>query len=182
MSDDEEWGGSAADPDADWGDADADAESGWGDDDVKDGADTSGWDDTQPSASSSLPIPDADELPSLSRQASYRILDNDSLAATQNKLIAQNAEVLFVTPAEAGLLLRHYGWKSKKLQSEWFETQRRRCRRVGCSVRVRTVTKWIWRMRTHSTAATGSVATVGAHISSVRSTTGSGPSSPSAWA
>ena len=141
MSDDEEWGDSAADPDADWGDADADAdaeadadvdaESGWGDDDIKDAADTSGWDDTQPSASSSLPPLDDAELPSLSRQASYRILDNDSLLATQNKLIAQNAEVLFVTPTEAGLLLRHYGWKSRKLQSEWFENQKKVRETVG---------------------------------------------------
>ena len=136
MSDDEEWGDSAADPDADWGDADADAEGdvdaegGWGDDDIKDSADTSGWDDAQPSASSSLP-PDDSELPSLSRQASYRILDNESLLATQNKLIAQNAEVLFVTAPEAGLLLRHYGWKSKKLQGEWFENQKKVRETVG---------------------------------------------------
>lgn len=132
MSDDgEEWGDSAADPEeGDWGDADGDAESGWGDEDIKDATDNSGWDDTQPSASSSLP-PDDTELPSLSRQASYRILDNDSLLSTQNKLIAQNAEVLFVTPAEAGLLLRHYGWKSKKLQGEWFENQRKVRETVG---------------------------------------------------
>ena len=88
-------------------------QSGWGDDDVKAGE----WDDA--AASSSSLTADDPEAPSLSRQSSYRILDHDSLLSHQNRLIAQNAEVLFVSPSEAALLLRHYGWKAKKLQAEW---------------------------------------------------------------
>ena len=64
-------------------------------------------------------LTDDPEPPSLTRQSSYRILDYDSLLSTQNRLIAQNAEILFVSPSEAALLLRHYGWKAKKLQADW---------------------------------------------------------------
>ena len=94
--------------------------SGWGDDDVKAG-DTGGWDDT----SSSQMLTDEPEAPALTRQSSYRILDHDSLLQTQNRLVAQNAEVLFVSPSEAALLLRHYGWKAKKLQADWFESAKK---------------------------------------------------------
>jgi ariadne-1 len=61
--------------------------------------------------------------PVLTRQSSYVVLDNDSLQEKQEQLIRQTAEVLFVTPEEAGCLLRHYGWKGKALQAEWFEDQ-----------------------------------------------------------
>jgi ariadne-1 len=101
-------------------------QGGWGDDDIKEGEE---WDDSGQSDRVMLTA-DAD-APSLSRQSSYRILDNESLLSTQNKLVAQNAEVLFVSPAEAALLLRHYGWKSKKLQAEWFENQKKVRETVG---------------------------------------------------
>ena len=101
-------------------------QGGWGDDDIKEGEE---WDDSGQS-DRVMQAADAD-APSLSRQSSYRILDNESLLSTQNKLVAQNAEVLFVSPSEAALLLRHYGWKSKKLQAEWFENQRKVRETVG---------------------------------------------------
>jgi hypothetical protein len=61
--------------------------------------------------------------PVLTRQQSYLVLDHESLTDRQESLIRQTAEVLFVTMAEAGCLLRHYGWKARKLQQEWFEDQ-----------------------------------------------------------
>jgi len=98
--------------DADWGDDGG--EDGWGDDgDAGDWGDESAVDTAMPAAVS----------PILTRQASYVVLDNASLSEQQESLIRQTAEVLFVTPNEAGCLLRHYGWKSRQLQQEWFEAQ-----------------------------------------------------------
>ena len=68
-----------------------------------------------PSTSVSSPI--------LTRQSSYLVLNHESLSEKQEALIKQTAEVLFVTNEDAGCLLRHYGWKSRKLQQEWFEDQ-----------------------------------------------------------
>ena len=47
--------------------------------------------------------------PVLTRQQSVVVLNNDALLLKQDALIKQTAEVLFVTPEEAGCLLRHYG-------------------------------------------------------------------------
>ena len=69
--------------------------------------------------------------PALTRQSSYLVLDNTSLSDQQSSLIRATAEVLFVTPSEAGCLLRHYGWKSRKLQQEWFEAQKQVRESVG---------------------------------------------------
>lgn len=61
--------------------------------------------------------------PLLTRQESYVVMDNAALESKQEQLLRATAEVLFVTPQEAGCLLRHYGWKARKLQQEWFEDQ-----------------------------------------------------------
>jgi ariadne-1 len=33
--------------------------------------------------------------------------------------VKQTSELLFLSPTEAACLLRHYGWKSQKLQADW---------------------------------------------------------------
>lgn len=79
-----------------------------------------GGDWPEEEGASSMP---AAQSPVLTRQSSYLVLDNNSLQERQEQLVRQTAEVLFVTPEEAGCLLRHYGWKGKKLQEEWFQDQ-----------------------------------------------------------
>jgi len=111
--DEEDWGdtGGGTDStvmdDGDWGDTgDAD----WGDDDDGTGG-VEHVDESMPDAVS----------PILTRQQSYCVLDANALREKQDALLKQTAEVLFVTPEEAGCLLRHYGWKSRRLQQDWFE-------------------------------------------------------------
>lgn len=63
---------------------------------------------------------DSVSSPVLTRQSSFLVLDNQAITERLQQLIKQTAEVLFVTTDEAGSLLRHYGWKSKKLQVRLF--------------------------------------------------------------
>lgn len=105
------------DSEEDWGDTDtADAEGGWG----EDGADGGDWDGAEGDEDVAMPQVVS---PIMTRQQSYVVLDNNSLTEKQESLIRQTAEVLFVTPSEAGCLLRHYGWKRAPLQAEWFADQ-----------------------------------------------------------
>ncbi len=113
MEDEGDWGdaGGEGDDAGDWGEAD----------------DAGDWGDAE-AADAAMP---ATVSPIITRQSSYLVLDNDSLSEQQSALIRQTAEVLFVTPSEAGCLLRHYGWKARKLQQEWFEAQKKVRETVG---------------------------------------------------
>lgn len=112
--------------DDDWGeDAPMDGDDGWGDVAVEgdDWGPDGGGDESLMASAVVSPI--------LTRQQSCEVLDNTALSAKQEALVRQTAEVLFVTASEAGCLLRHYGWKARKLQSEWFEDQALIRRTVG---------------------------------------------------
>lgn len=54
------------------------------------------------------------------RHQYWQVLDEAQLEAKRNELVATISEMLFIGKEDADNLLRHYGWKSKKLQSDWF--------------------------------------------------------------
>lgn len=70
----------------------------------------------------------------LSRKHSYTILNHVLLLDQQQKLISHTSEVLFVSNSEASCLLRHYGWKGKELQQEWFDNSSKVRKKVGLTI------------------------------------------------
>lgn len=71
--------------------------------------------------------------PVLARQSSAAVHSGEDVARKMESLAEVTAELLFVSPAEAACLLRHYGWKNAKLQQEWFEDQDKVRRACGVS-------------------------------------------------
>lgn len=65
------------------------------------------------------------------RTEPYQILDEALLDEKRNELVHTTSEMLFVTIDEGESLLRHYGWKSKKLQSDWFNDSNNVRQQVG---------------------------------------------------
>lgn len=63
------------------------------------------------------------DSPSLERRGSFTVLPPDKLAQKQDALVKQAADLLYVEPQEAGVLLRHFGWKEDKVKKEWFADQ-----------------------------------------------------------
>ena len=60
------------------------------------------------------------DTPVLERRGSFTVLPPDKLTLKQDALVKQTADLLYVEPAEAGVLLRHFGWKEEKVKKEWF--------------------------------------------------------------
>jgi len=94
------------------------------------------WDDTVDSSAVDWTDDDskmADEptKPALSRHESYYVMDLNVLEKRAQKVVKQTAEVLFVDEDEAGCLLRHYGWKTAKLQADWFADDKKVRSAVG---------------------------------------------------
>jgi len=99
-------------PSGDWGDGD------WNDDG---GA---GWDeeDKQPAQ------------PKLMRQISYGIVKRDALEERRQRLIRDMSDFFTLDVEDTACVLRHFGWKSKKLQDDWITDRSKVLTSAGLSV------------------------------------------------
>eukprot|EP00468_Gymnochlora_sp_CCMP2014_P007102 CAMPEP_0167748638 /NCGR_PEP_ID=MMETSP0110_2-20121227/4948_1 /TAXON_ID=629695 /ORGANISM="Gymnochlora sp., Strain CCMP2014" /LENGTH=611 /DNA_ID=CAMNT_0007633673 /DNA_START=78 /DNA_END=1914 /DNA_ORIENTATION=- len=102
-----------------------DEEEGWDDEDEGDWGDD--WDDENkddPGAHIDPPI--------LTRTLSFKVHQHEDVQTRMDSLLERVGDLLYISPDEAGCLLRHYRWDDNKLKKDWFSDQKK----VRCAVGV----------------------------------------------